>query len=240
MNGMTTNRDPETVMDAWLDEGPTDLPDATRRAILAALPTTQQARRGPFAPWRLHSMNGSARIALGAAAIVIVAVGGIYLLGGLRPTGSVGGPGPSPSPTATSNVNGGTITLTSSGCTWTGNPGSLDLTADRIHASVSIVNQTDTFANFGIYRLDAGYAWADAAAWVAAENAALRGGASHPPEQDFAAPVGSIDEPQRGEHGETIELNGGTYGVVCSSNEPPPGLVFAVYLVGPLEVTDLP
>lgn len=31
-------------------------------------------------------------------------------------------------------------------------------------------------------------------------------------------------------------MDPGTYGIVCSSNEPPPGLVFAVYLVGPLEI----
>ena len=33
---MNAPRDPETVLAAWLDEGPTDLPDVTRRAILTA------------------------------------------------------------------------------------------------------------------------------------------------------------------------------------------------------------
>jgi len=30
---MTTPRDPETVIAAWLDEGPTALPEQNRRAI---------------------------------------------------------------------------------------------------------------------------------------------------------------------------------------------------------------
>jgi hypothetical protein len=232
MNGMTANRDPETVLDAWLDEGPTDLPDATRRAILAALPTTQQARRGRFAPWRLRSMNGSTRLALGAAAIVIVAVGGIYLLGGLRPTGSVGGPGPSPSPTPTSNVNGGTITLTASGCTWTGNPG----TAKTGLLIIEVVNQTADFGNFGFYLLDESKAtWDQAAAWMEAEDAALNGGASHPP-QDFAIDRGNADAPAGTSARLILTPTTGTFGVVCSTNEPPPGKVFHVYLVGPLVI----
>ena len=34
----------------------------------------------------------------------------------------------------------------------------------------------------------------------------------------------------------TLTLGSGVHGVLCSSNEPPPGQIFAVYLVGPLEV----
>jgi hypothetical protein len=99
---MSASRDPETVLAAWLDEGPTDLPDATRRAILAALPTTQQARRGPFAPWRLFDMNPTARI-VGAAAVLVVAVlGAAYLF---SPRSNVGGPLPTPSATPTAQAS---------------------------------------------------------------------------------------------------------------------------------------
>jgi len=96
---MTPNRDPETTLAAWLDEGPSDLPDATRRAILTALPTTQQARRGLLAPRRLIHLNTFAR----AAAVLVVAVFGIGLLAlevGQRGN-HVGGPSPTaiPSPT---------------------------------------------------------------------------------------------------------------------------------------------
>jgi hypothetical protein len=95
---MNPTRDPETILSAWLDEGPTDLPDATRRAILTALPMTQQARRGPLAPWRYPFMNTFARL----AAVLVVAVAAIGVLALVTAPRDVGGPGPSlsPSPTA--------------------------------------------------------------------------------------------------------------------------------------------
>ena len=77
---MTAQRDLDTILAAWLDEGPTVLPDPTRRAIVTALPTTTQARRGPLAPWRLFDMNGFGRLAA-AALVAVVAVGGaIYVI----------------------------------------------------------------------------------------------------------------------------------------------------------------
>ena len=92
MNRTNATRDPDSVLAAWLDEGPTDLPDATRRAILTALPTTPQARRGLIAPWRSSPMTTVAR---GAAVLIVavVAMGALAILAGLK--GGVGGPGPS-------------------------------------------------------------------------------------------------------------------------------------------------
>jgi hypothetical protein len=94
---MNANNDLETVLTTWLDEGPTDLPDVTRRAILTALPTTPQARRGLFAPWRFTQMNMFAR---GAAvlAVAVVAVGVLALFG--LPRGSGPGPASVPSPSS--------------------------------------------------------------------------------------------------------------------------------------------
>ena len=65
---MNANHDPESVLTTWLDEGPMDLPDATRRAILTSLPTTPQARRGLLAPWRFPHMNMFGRAAAVQAA----------------------------------------------------------------------------------------------------------------------------------------------------------------------------
>lgn len=99
---MNATRNPEAILAAWLDEGPTDLPDATRRAILTSLPTTPQARRGPFAPWRFSLMNTYTRVAA-AAIVAVIAIGGaLYLIG---PRSGVGGPSatitpPTPSPSA--------------------------------------------------------------------------------------------------------------------------------------------
>jgi len=95
MTGTNANRDPEFVLAEWLDEGPTDLPDATRRAILTALPTTPQARRGVLAPWRSTQMTTFARWgAVLVAAIVAVGVAALFIV----PRTNVGGPGPSSVP----------------------------------------------------------------------------------------------------------------------------------------------
>ena len=95
---MTVKRDPDTILAAWLEEGPTRLPDATRRAITVTTRTTRQSRRPPWVPWRFPNMNGMTRFALAAAAVVAVALGGLYLI---NPSGgTVGGPGPSATPTA--------------------------------------------------------------------------------------------------------------------------------------------
>jgi hypothetical protein len=92
MTGTNATRDLDSVLAAWLDEGPTELPDVTRRAILTALPTTPQARRGLLAPRRSRPMNTFAR---GAAVLVaaVVAIGALVLVA--RPRGGEGGPGPS-------------------------------------------------------------------------------------------------------------------------------------------------
>jgi hypothetical protein len=93
MTGMNAPRDPDSVLAAWLDEGPTDLPDVTRRAILTALPTTPQARRGHLAPWRSTHMNMFTRAAA-VLVVAVVAVGALVLVAG--PKGGVGVPSSSP------------------------------------------------------------------------------------------------------------------------------------------------
>jgi hypothetical protein len=99
---MTANDRLETTIGAWLDEGPMDLPDMTRRAILTAIPTTQQARRGRFAPGRFVPMPTFYRAAAVITILVIVIGGGALLLGP-RDTGP-GGQEATPSPTSTPTV----------------------------------------------------------------------------------------------------------------------------------------
>ena len=187
-------------------------------------------------------MSDSTRLAVTAATIVVVAVGGLYLVGLIGPGGS-GGPRPTATPIPTpsqgqSIIDIGTITLDADGCTWDGNPGSIDASPDRLPVTVNVRNETDTFANFGVYLLDEGYLWEDAEAWIIRENEALHGGPSQPP-NDFVTDVGSIDAPDRGqEPPANLTLGPGVHGIVCSSNEPPPGEIFAVYVVGPLEITE--
>ncbi|HEX8026724.1 MAG TPA: hypothetical protein VF484_11025 [Candidatus Limnocylindrales bacterium] len=95
---MTTRRDLELVVSAWLDEGPTDLPPTTRRAILAAVPTIRRRRAGVLGlvgSGPAPSGRGWAELAT-AAVILAVALGlmlGVGLLGTVRPS-------PSPNPSA--------------------------------------------------------------------------------------------------------------------------------------------
>jgi hypothetical protein len=224
----------------WLEDDPDLAPAQVSATVFAALPSIQQRRRGWFlAGGRTLLMPKSMRLAAG---IAIVAVAGVVAIA-LLPRGPGPGPTPTPSlvPSASPNptqtvVDLGTITLTDTACTWTGNPGSIDAALEPVTGQIAVDNQTDTFGNFGIYRLIDGYTWADAEAWYAADQAATITGASPPP-VDFVTDVGSIDAPQRREYPSTLTLNAGIHGVICSSNEPPPGEVFAIYLVGPLEIT---
>jgi hypothetical protein len=80
MNGTTLPRDPDAILAAWLEEGPNQLPNATRRAIAVGLRSTRQTRRARRVPRLPNVMHPFARIAVAAAAIVIVAGGAFYLL----------------------------------------------------------------------------------------------------------------------------------------------------------------
>lgn len=96
---MNVKRDPDAILAAWLEDGPTRLPDATRRSIAVTTRTTHQARRPTWLSWRFPTMNGMSRLALGAVAVVAVVIGGLVILRPGTESGGVGGPG-SPVPSA--------------------------------------------------------------------------------------------------------------------------------------------
>ena len=102
MTGTNPTRDPDPILAAWLEEGPTNLPDATRRAILTALPTTPRARRGLVVPWSLPHLSMLARGAV-LLVVAIVALGGLSLIAG--PRGGIGGPGASPVPSTPASAS---------------------------------------------------------------------------------------------------------------------------------------
>jgi hypothetical protein len=99
---MTANDQVDAILGAWFDEGPMDLPDATRRAILTAVPTTRQARRGLFAPGRFFPMPTVFRAAA-VIAIAVIAVGGAAFLFGQRQSGP-GDLQPTPTPTLSPTI----------------------------------------------------------------------------------------------------------------------------------------
>src|SRR5262245_1164926 len=98
MNGQ---RDPDAILATWLEDGPTRLPDATRRAIAVSTATTHQARRPTWSSWRYPFMNSYAKLATAAVIVVVVGAAGLALLGpGMTGLGGRVGPSPSPSPSA--------------------------------------------------------------------------------------------------------------------------------------------
>lgn len=94
---MTQQRDIERLLDLWFSDGPDQAPDRVLDIV-----TDRIERRSQRPAWRLQRrpfpVNAYAKLAVAAAAVLIVAVVGYNLLPG-RSTG-VGGPAPTASPTA--------------------------------------------------------------------------------------------------------------------------------------------
>jgi len=141
-------------------------------------------------------------------------------------------PTPSPSPTP-EPPTAGTITLTDAGCTWVGNPTPV---TDQTRIVIAVRNDTATFGNFTLYKLNESRTWEEAAAWVTAENEALIAGEPRNVPADFATDRATSDALAGLENRLVATVSTGAYGVMCSANQPPPGAIFNVYLVGPLEV----
>ncbi len=83
---MTDMTDIEPILDDWFADGSDVLPDRSVDAVLAAVQQTGQ--RGAWrAPWRTSPMNRFSHPTLlaGAAAIVAVAIVGVFALSGQRP-----------------------------------------------------------------------------------------------------------------------------------------------------------
>jgi hypothetical protein len=100
---MSTDRETTRIVRSWLEEGVTVLPDRVLDAVLDQVPATPQ-RRSWWPAWRFSDMNTYAKLAIAAAAVVVVAVVGINLLP--RSGGDVGGaptvsPSSTPSPSPT-------------------------------------------------------------------------------------------------------------------------------------------
>ena len=70
---MHTDRDTTRIVRSWLEEGATALPDRVLDAVLDQVPATPQ-RRSLWPPRRSTDMNNTLKVALGAAAVLVVAV----------------------------------------------------------------------------------------------------------------------------------------------------------------------
>jgi hypothetical protein len=99
----------EELLDAWMDLGPTAAPDrVTEAASLEARSTRQTAIRLWWPQRRFPEMSNIAKLALGAAAVIVAALLGIQLV--TPGADGIGGPAvttePTPSPMELPNVTG--------------------------------------------------------------------------------------------------------------------------------------
>jgi hypothetical protein len=90
---MNQPRDPDTIIATWLDEGPVDLPDETRRAISVGLRTQLRVRR-------MAILGGSTMFALNRVAAAAAIVLAVVALSAFLLSNRVGGPGATPTPFA--------------------------------------------------------------------------------------------------------------------------------------------
>jgi hypothetical protein len=94
---MSTDRDVTRIVRSWLEDGATALPDRVLDAVLDQVPATRQRRSwGPAR--RFRDMNVYLKLAMAAAAAVVIAIVSINFLPN-NPI--VGGPGPTSTPTPT-------------------------------------------------------------------------------------------------------------------------------------------
>src|SRR5262245_21198147 len=98
---MTTHRDPDRLINAFLGEGSEQLDDQVYDAVRAEIERKRQ--RVVIGPWRVPNVSKLVPIGLGAAAVIGVLFLGSQFIG--SPTGGIGGQGGQPTasaePTAT-------------------------------------------------------------------------------------------------------------------------------------------
>ena len=102
------NRGPDQLFDSrvadWLEADPNAAPDQALEVVLAAVPSIRQRRRGlGLGGWRTNQMTASLKFAVGVAAVLMVAAGGLYLLAP-RDAPGVGGAVATPTPSASPSV----------------------------------------------------------------------------------------------------------------------------------------
>lgn len=104
---MTSNRNPDRLIRAWLELMPDEAPDRAIASVLQAIESTPQLRRPLVPALRRFTQMNRLPYAAAAAAIIAVIAGGVLLL---RPSFNSGGP-PIPSPVQPSPVQSVTPAL---------------------------------------------------------------------------------------------------------------------------------
>jgi hypothetical protein len=106
---MTAPHDLDRQLDAFLTDGPTELPDPSFDAVRDRMETTRQ--RVVLGPWRVPDMSKFVPYALGTAAVVVALVAGIQFLRPEEPSGPAAVPSiqssamPAPTPNASPSAS---------------------------------------------------------------------------------------------------------------------------------------
>ena len=94
---MNPPRERSAIVAAWLEEGPNELPESTRRAIAVDVRTTHQSRRSVRAPRWFPRLDRLTLVAVAAVAVMALAVGGLVVRPFASGGSNVGGLPPAPS-----------------------------------------------------------------------------------------------------------------------------------------------
>ena len=132
---MSASRDLNRRIRAFLHEGPDELPDRSYDAVRSQIERTRQ--RAVIGPWEDPRMSNIARVAIAAAAVVVIAVVGYNLIPGNRGVGGIG-PAPTASPTPVPTPTAAPLPLPTGGALA---PGAYDVT-DRSYTGVSHFTMT--------------------------------------------------------------------------------------------------
>jgi hypothetical protein len=95
---MTDDRELSLILDRWFDDGPVEMPDRVIDVVASGI--SRQRQRHAWRLRRRYILNAYAKIAVAAAAVLIVAVIGYSLL---PRSSSVGGPAPTATPLPTAS-----------------------------------------------------------------------------------------------------------------------------------------
>ena len=97
---MNPRRDPDRLIHAFLSEGATELADEVYDTVRDRIEVTRQ--RAVFGPWREPDVNRTLKIALSAAAVLVIAVVGYRQFGSVNEVGPAASVSPAPTVAASS------------------------------------------------------------------------------------------------------------------------------------------
>jgi hypothetical protein len=101
---MTSERDIERLLDRWFTERPTQLADRVIDDVAARIVREPQRAAWRLRPWRFPSMSTPIKlVAVGAALLVVILGGAVFIGGGSGPVLPAPTATPSPSPVATAS-----------------------------------------------------------------------------------------------------------------------------------------